>query len=154
MVVRLVLGNTELLALSRWFLVVAPFLGALAARQPQLSPWLVRVLGALERAIHSAGSGRGLRPGPRERIEGAKSSAALMPRPPRRRPHARHWHRQRRSMVPYGTYGIPPIGVIVFLGAPLRWLQVLLQHQLSPLFASFMRTRARTPRAIVAGSQE
>ena len=38
-VVRLVLKNTVLLALSRWFLVfVVAFLGAIAARKPQLAP--------------------------------------------------------------------------------------------------------------------
>ena len=48
-VVRLVFGNTVLLALSRWFLsfFVVPFTGA--ARKPQLSPWLVRVLSTEQR---------------------------------------------------------------------------------------------------------
>ena len=41
-VVRLVLKNTVLLALSRWFLVfVVAFLGAVAARKPQLCRPLV-----------------------------------------------------------------------------------------------------------------
>ena len=94
-VVRLVFGNTVLLALSRCVLVVAPFLGAIAARKPQM----VSVLSALSGVNTLSGAQPGLRPRG-ERIVG--QGTARNPITRRRSTPA------RQRLEKYGTY--PPIG--------------------------------------------